>query len=43
MYQSELDKVCSEHGIANGDFKDLNRKTAADKLSCNKAFHVAKN
>ena len=26
IYQSELDKACSQHDMANGDFKDLNRK-----------------
>ena len=31
IYQSELDKVCFQYDIANGDFKYLNRKTFADK------------
>ena len=26
-----------------GDFKDLNRTTAADKVLCDKAFNIAKN
>ena len=26
-----------------GDFKDLNRRTAADKLFCSKEFNIAKN
>ena len=26
-----------------GDFKDLNRRTAADKLSRDKAFNITKN
>ena len=25
-----------------GDFKDLNRRTAADKVLCDKAFNIAK-
>ena len=29
--------------MANGDFKDLNRRTAADKVLRNKAFNIAKN
>ena len=27
--------------MAYGDFKDLNRRTAADKVFCNKAFNIA--
>ena len=26
-----------------GDFKELTRKTASDKILCNKAFNIAKN
>ena len=29
--------------MANGDFKDLNRRTAADKVLHGKAFSIAKN
>ena len=29
--------------MAYRDYKDLNRRTAADKVSCDKAFNVAKN
>ena len=28
--------------MAYGDFKNLNRKTAADKILCDKAFNIAK-
>ena len=28
--------------MANGDFKDLNRRTAADKVLRNKAFNIPK-
>ena len=28
--------------MAYGDFKDLNRRTAADKVLCDKAFNIAK-
>ena len=43
IYQSELEKACFQHGMVYGDFKDLKRRTAADKLLCDdKAFHIAK-
>ena len=29
--------------MAYRDFKDLNRRTAADKVLCDKAFNIAKN
>ena len=29
--------------MANGDFKDLNRRTAADKVLRDKTFNIAKN
>ena len=29
--------------MAYGDFKDLNRRTAADKLLCDEAFNIARN
>ena len=28
--------------MAYGDFKDLSRRTAADKVLCGKAFNIAK-
>ena len=43
IYQNELDKVCFHHDMAYGDFKGLNRRTAADKVLCNKEFSNAKN
>ena len=33
FYQNELDKVCFEHDMVFRDFKDLNRRTAADRYS----------
>ena len=36
IYQNELDK-------AYGDFKDLNKRTASDKLLRDKAFNTIKN
>ena len=35
-------KACFQHSMAYRDFKDLNRRTFADKLLCNKAFNTAK-
>ena len=32
IYQNELDKACFQYDLAYADFKDLNRKTAADKV-----------
>ena len=43
IYQNELDRACFQHGIANGDFKDLTRRTASDKILHDKAFNIAKN
>ena len=42
IYQNELDKACCRHDMTYGDLKDLNRRTAADKLLHDKAFNVAK-
>ena len=43
IYQNELDKACFQHDMAHGDFKDLNRRTIANKVLHNKAFNIAKN
>ena len=32
IYQNELDKPCFQHDMAYGDFKDLPRRIAADKI-----------
>ena len=29
--------------MVSGDFKDIPRKTASDKVLCDKAFNIAKN
>ena len=42
-YQNELDKTCFQHDVVYGDFKDLNRRTAADKVLHDKAFNIATN
>ena len=43
IYQNELDKSCFQHDMAYGDFKDLNRRKAADKVLRDKSFNIAKN
>ena len=32
IYRNELDKACFQHDMAYGDFKDLTRRTASDKV-----------
>ena len=32
IYKNELDKACSKHDMAYGDFKDLKSRTATDVL-----------
>ena len=43
IYRNELDKACFQHDMAYGDFKDLARRTASDKVLRDKAFNIAKN
>ena len=43
IYKNELDKACFQHDTAYGDFKDLGRRTASDKVLRDKAFNIAKN
>ena len=42
IYRNKLDKACFQHDMAYGDFKDLARRNAADKISRDKAFNIAK-
>ena len=42
IYKNELDKACFQHDMAYGDFKDLARRTASDKVLRYKAFNIAK-
>ena len=42
IQKSELDKACFQHDMAYGDFKDLAKLTALDKVSSNEAFNIAK-
>ena len=43
IYRNELDKACFQHDMDYGDFKDLARRTASDKVLRDKAFNIAKN
>ena len=43
IHKNELDKACFHHDMAYGDFENLAKKTAADKVLRNKAFNIAKN
>ena len=43
IYQIELDKACFQHDMAYGDFKDLTRRTASDKILHDKACNIGKN
>ena len=41
IYKNELDKACFQHDMAYGDFKDLPKRTAADKVLRDKVFKIA--
>ena len=41
--KNELVKACFQHDMAYGDFKNLTRRTASDKVLKGKAFRIAKN
>ena len=41
-FKDEFDKVCFQHDMAYGDFKDLNRRSFADKLLRDKALNIPK-
>ena len=43
IYKNELGKACVQHDMAYGDFKDIARRTASDKVLRDKAFNIAKN
>ena len=42
IYQNELDKASFWHDTTFGDFEDLNKITASDKVLRDKAFNIAK-
>ena len=41
--KNELDEACFQHDMAYGNFKDLARGTASDKVLRDIAFNIAKN
>ena len=41
IYKNELDKACFQHDMAYGNFKDLAKRTASDKILRDKAFKIA--
>ena len=41
IYKNESDKACFQHDMAYGNFKDLTKRTAADKVLRDKAFKIA--
>ena len=43
IYKNELDKACFHYDMAYGDFKDLAKRTIADKVLRDKAFKIASN
>ena len=43
IYKNELDKACFQHDMADGDFKDLKRRTQSDKVLKDKVFEIASN
>ena len=43
IYRNELDKACFHYDMASGDFKDLAKRIAPDKVLRDKVFNVAKN
>ena len=43
IYRNKLDKVCFQHDMAYGDFKDLARRADSDKILRDKTLNIAKN
>ena len=41
IYKNELDKAYFQHDMAYGDFKDLTKRTVADKVLRDTAFKIA--
>ena len=42
IYGNELDKACFQHDMAYGHFKNLAKRTAADRFVIDKALNIAK-
>ena len=43
IYKNKPNKACFQHDMAYGDFQDLARRTASDKILTDKAFNIAQN
>ena len=43
IYQNKRDRACFKHDMGYVDLEDLTRKTASDKILCDKAFDIAQN
>ena len=43
IYKNDLDKACFQHDMDYRYCKDLAKRTALDKVLCDKAFNIAKN
>ena len=43
MYQKKLEKTYFQHDLADGNFKDLPRRTASHKVVRVKSFNIARN
>ena len=43
VYQNKLEKACFQHNMAYEYFKDLERRTIADKVLHDKVFSISKN
>ena len=43
IYQNKLDKACFQHDVAYGNFQDLPKRAASDKVLRDKSFNIAKN
>ena len=41
IYKNELDKPCCQHDLVYGDFKDLKKRAAPDKVLRDKVFNIA--
>ena len=42
IFQNEIAKACFQHDMAYGYFKNLPRRTTADKILRDKAFNIVK-
>ena len=43
IYKNEIYQVCFQNDLAYGDFKDLPRRTASNKVLQDEEFNVAEN